>query len=166
MGAREMHCAPAWADGGCADLNARLLEDWRTDCMHGQSATARIYGSNMCILHKIASRIHIDEGGAQMPSTALPRIRSAGGSRQLPSRRRENTGIRSTTADGDLTISTSIPPERILRYPAYRRPGGLRSWCQAKLPRRVGYSLVTRESWTRGSMKTQSIVLCSCTTKS
>jgi hypothetical protein len=106
MGAREMHCAPAWADGGCADLNARLLEDWRTDCMHGQSATARIYGSNMCILHKIASRIHIDEGGAQMPSTALPRIRSAGGSRQLPSRRRENTGIRSTTAVG---ISPSQP---------------------------------------------------------
>jgi hypothetical protein len=50
MGAREMHCAPAWADGGCADMNARLLEDWRTDCMHGQSATARIYGSNTCTI--------------------------------------------------------------------------------------------------------------------
>jgi hypothetical protein len=90
MGPREMHFVPAWATGvrrpelptpgRLEDLHTVLYSKYMAS---QQQATARIYASNMCALHKIASRILVlTRGELRCPFTVLPRIRSTEGSRQ------------------------------------------------------------------------------------
>jgi hypothetical protein len=137
-----------------------LAEQTPPDLLGGLPVSKNLWKQ---FVHTMTCRMLI-KSEVQRASRMLPSSLSAEWSRQ-PQFLQYGTGALFGTVVEDLSPDLIPPHQIILRYPAYRHPGREKHDGGAKVEGRRGISGEVGW-WPRCVVKTQSIVLCTCTTDS